>query len=138
MSRILIVDDDWLACSAVRVLLQRSDEIVVADGAASGLKALDEFAFDRMIVDLFMPHMHGFESIRLFHQIAPRVPLIAISGYVSAERRMQAPDFLQMAVKLGASNCLRKPLATRALLNIVKECLQTDTEAAPAGQTICS
>jgi CheY-like chemotaxis protein len=34
-----------------------------------------------MIVDVFMPTMRGFESIRLFHQRAPTVPLIAISGY---------------------------------------------------------
>jgi CheY-like chemotaxis protein len=34
-----------------------------------------------MIVDIFMPHMRGLESIRIFHQRAPTVPLIAMSGY---------------------------------------------------------
>jgi hypothetical protein len=28
-----------------------------------------------MIVDIFMPDMRGFESIRIFHQRAPTVPL---------------------------------------------------------------
>jgi hypothetical protein len=49
--------------------------------APNGLAALDEASFDLMIVDIFMPHMRGFESIRIFHQRAPTVPLIAISGY---------------------------------------------------------
>jgi CheY-like chemotaxis protein len=34
-----------------------------------------------MIVDIFMPNMRGFESIRVFHNHAPTVPLIAITGY---------------------------------------------------------
>jgi CheY-like chemotaxis protein len=34
-----------------------------------------------MIVDIFMPHMRGLESIRIFHERAPTVPLIATSGY---------------------------------------------------------
>jgi CheY-like chemotaxis protein len=62
-----------------------------------------------MIVDIFMPHMRGFESVRVFHQRAPMVPLIAISGYVFAEQRTPAPDFLRMALELGATRCLRKP-----------------------------
>jgi CheY-like chemotaxis protein len=34
-----------------------------------------------MIVDIFMPHMRGLESIRIFHERTPTVPLIATSGY---------------------------------------------------------
>jgi len=37
-----------------------------------------------MIVDIFMPHMRGFESIRIFHERAPIIPLIAMSGYAFA------------------------------------------------------
>jgi CheY-like chemotaxis protein len=76
-----------------------------------------------MIVDIFMPHMHGFESIRLFHQRAPTIPLIAISGYVFAEQRTPAPDFLRMALELGATRCLRKPFTPTALLAVINACL---------------
>ena len=126
MSRILVVDDDWLVCSAIKAVLETAGhKVVIADGAASGLKALKETPFDLMVVDIFMPHMHGLESISLFHSSAPRVPLVAISGYVFAEPRTQAPDFLLMALKLGASHCLKKPFTTSALLYIVGECLKT-------------
>jgi CheY-like chemotaxis protein len=124
MSRILIVDDDPLIRSAIRAWLEdKGFEAVIADGAQSGLNALENHAFDLMIVDIFMPHMHGFESVRLFHQRAPRVPLVAISGYVFAENRLPAPDFLSMALDLGASRCLRKPFTPSTLLTVIYTCL---------------
>lgn len=124
MGRILVVDDDWLVCSAIKALLETAGhDVVVADGAASGLKAIERHDFDLMLVDIFMPHMRGLESISLFHNSAPRVPLVAMSGYKFAEPGVQAPDFLQMALKFGASRCLRKPFAANALLYIVGECL---------------
>ena len=79
-----------------------------------------------MIVDIFMPHMRGFESIRIFHERAPTVPLVAMSGYAFANRNSPAPDFLKMAIELGASRCLRKPFTPIALLAVVNECLSDD------------
>jgi CheY-like chemotaxis protein len=122
--RILIVDDDPLIRTAIRAWLEdKGFELIIADGAASGLDALENHTFDLMIVDIFMPHMHGFESVRLFHQRAPRVPMIAISGYVFAENRVPAPDFLSMALDLGASRCLRKPFTPTTLLTVIYTCL---------------
>lgn len=51
------------------------------------------------------------------------LPLIAISGYVFAEQRMPAPDFLRMALELGATRCLRKPFTPTALLTVIEACL---------------
>jgi CheY-like chemotaxis protein len=125
MTHILVVDDEPSVRQSVRALLQRSGfEVTTADGGETGLKELERMTFQLMIVDVFMPHMHGFESIRLFHQRAPKVPLIAISGYAFAERDSLAPDFLSMAIQLGAWRCLRKPFTTAALLFVIKECLQ--------------
>ena len=124
VKHILVVDDDPLVCSAIRVWLEdRGFIVVVADGGETGLNALDSATFDLMIVDIFMPHMHGFESVRVFHQRAPAVPLIAISGYVFAEQRMPAPDFLSMALELGAARCLRKPFTPTTLLGVIDVCL---------------
>jgi CheY-like chemotaxis protein len=124
MSRILIVDDDPTICTAIRAWLEdKGFEVIIADGAEQGLIALENHAFDLMIVDIFMPHMHGFESVRVFHQRAPLVPLIAISGYVFAENRLPAPDFLNMALDLGAARCLRKPFTPTTLLNVIYTCL---------------
>jgi hypothetical protein len=52
------------------------------------------------------------------------VPLIAMSGYVFADHDGSAPDFLRMALELGAARCLRKPFTPDALLVIINECLR--------------
>jgi DNA-binding response OmpR family regulator len=121
---ILVVDDDPMVCMAIEVYLIRHDfQVTIADGGEAGLRALESDAFDLMIVDIFMPHMRGFESIRVFHERAPAVPLIAMSGYAFANVNSPAPDFLRMALELGAARCLRKPFAPAALLMVINECL---------------
>lgn len=134
MSRILLVDDDPMVRSAICLWLETSGHYVVSrDCGATGLEALQDTTFDVMIVDIFMPHMRGFESVRVFHQRAPKVPLIAISGYVFAENRTPAPDFLRMALELGASCCLRKPFTPAALLGAIATCL---TGAQPQSENV--
>src|SRR5438552_275296 len=124
MPRILVVDDDPMVCMALEVCLARHDfRVTVADGGESGLRALAEESFELMIVDIFMPHMRGFESIRIFHERAPSVPLIAMSGYAFANADSPAPDFLRMALDLGATRCLRKPFTPVALMTLINECL---------------
>ena len=133
MPRILVVDDDPMICMAIEVYLERHGfQVVVADGGEAGLRALEDPAFDLMIVDIFMPHMRGFESIRIFHERAPRTPLIAMSGYAFANLNSPAPDFLRMALELGASRCLRKPFKPAALLSVINECI-TENQARFAG-----
>jgi CheY-like chemotaxis protein len=124
MRRILVVDDDPHICLAVRAWLKRYGfKVAIADGGAAGLAALDNSTFDLMIVDIFMPDMRGFESISTFHDHAPEVPLIAISGYAFSGLEASRPDVLRMAIKLGATRCLRKPFRPATLLGVIDECL---------------
>ena len=132
MVRVLVVDDDPMVCMAIEVYLERHNfQVIVADGGEAGLRALEGGPFDLMIVDIFMPHMRGFESIRIFHERAPAVPLIAMSGYAFANINTPAPDFLRMALELGASRCLRKPFTPAALLTVINECLSEARERYP-------
>jgi DNA-binding response OmpR family regulator len=129
MRRILVVDDDPHICLAIRAWLKRYGfRVSIADGGVSGRVALDTATFDLMIVDIFMPNMRGFESIRMFHQRAPTVPLIAISGYAFSGLEASSPAFLKMALRLGATRCMRKPFRPTTLLAVIDECL---SEAEP-------
>jgi CheY-like chemotaxis protein len=122
--RILVVDDDPMVCATIEACLtRRGFEVAVADGGEQGIQALENASFDVMLVDIFMPHMRGFESVRIFHERAPTVPLIAMSGYAFASVDTTAPDFLKMTLELGAAVCLRKPFTPTALLAAVNECL---------------
>ena len=67
MRRIFVVDDDLRARLAIgKWLKQCGFRGAITDGGESGLAALNEGTFDLMIVDVFMPNMRGFESIRYF------------------------------------------------------------------------
>ena len=125
MPRILVVDDDPMVCRTIEFCLQRQGfEVTVADGGEAGLRALESPAFDVMLADIFMPHRRGFESIRTFHERAPAIPLIAMSGYAFASVYTTSPEFLRMTLELGATVCLRKPFTPNALLAAVNECLE--------------
>lgn len=124
MARILVVDDDPMVCVAIEVCLQRQGfDVTVADGAETGINVLEQETFDVMLIDVFMPHMRGFEAIRVFHERAPGIPLIAMSGYAFGNFDTPSPDFFRMTLELGASVCLRKPFTPSALLAAVNECL---------------
>jgi CheY-like chemotaxis protein len=133
MPHILVVDDDPMVCMAIELYLERHNfQVTIADGGEAGLRAFEDGKFDLMIVDIFMPHMRGFESIRIFHERAPTLPLIAMSGYAFANLNSPAPDFLRMTLELGASRCLRKPFTPAALLTVINECL-SETRSRPSG-----
>jgi len=128
MPRVLVVDDDPMVCATIELCLTRNGfEVTVADGGEAGMRALDDSEFDAMLIDVFMPHMRGFESIRMFHERKPGVPVIAMSGYAFANAE-RAPDFLRMTLELGAAYCLRKPFTPEALLTAIHQCT-TEPEA---------
>ena len=125
LPRVLVVDDDPMVCIAIEVCLRRQGlEVTIADGGDAGMRELASGEFDVMLVDIFMPHMRGFESIRMFHERRPDVPIVAMSGYAFANTE-RAPDFLRMTIELGAACCLRKPFTPDALLTSVNQCITT-------------
>jgi CheY-like chemotaxis protein len=131
LPRVLVVDDDPMVCIAIEVCLQRQGfDVTIADGGEAGMRQLSSASFDVMLVDIFMPHMRGFESIRMFHERAPEIPLIAMSGYAFASTDATSPDFLRMTLELGATHCLRKPFTPKALLAAINDCLAKPTMSA--------
>jgi CheY-like chemotaxis protein len=124
MRRILLVDDDRHVCRAIQIWLERYGyKVAIADSGTTGLAVLDRSTFDLMIVDIIMPQMNGFESIRVFHERAPSIPLVAISGYAFLDQNVPGADSLNLALRLGATRCLRKPFRPATLLGVIDECL---------------
>jgi CheY-like chemotaxis protein len=111
MRRILVVDDDPHIGLAIRAWLKRyGSRVSIADGGTTGLAALDKATFDLMIVDIFMPNMRGFESVRIFHEHAPSVPLIAALLGVIDERLSDAePHRRHVAMHAAVTSALSEP-----------------------------
>ena len=124
MARILIVDDDTAVQATIRLLLERAGHSVVTAGdGRKGLAVFEAGDFDLLFLDIFMPGMDGFETMRLVHQRRPLVPIIVISGRPISADEGGAPDFLTMATKLGAVSSLQKPFKSAAMLAAVADCL---------------
>jgi CheY-like chemotaxis protein len=133
LAKILIVDDDSEVQLTIRLLLERAGHsVVTASDGRKGLALFEAGDFDLLFLDIFMPGMDGFETMRLVHQQKPLIPIIVISG-----RPMPSdfgPDFLTMAVKLGAVFSLQKPFKPADLLAAVANCLETARLRSSAGQ----
>jgi DNA-binding response OmpR family regulator len=124
LARILIVDDDNAVRMTLRLLLEGAGyNVVAASDGRRGLDLLNAEAFDLLILDIFMPGMDGFETLRLVRQKAS-LPIIAISGRPIPSGPDDGPDFLVMARKLGAIRSLHKPFRPSVLLATVAACLE--------------
>jgi CheY-like chemotaxis protein len=124
VASILVIDDDRAVLSTIKLLLERAAHAVEAvDNSQAGLRLLEIQGFDLLIVDIFMPGMDGFETMRLVHQSRPEMPVIVISGQQFRSASEQDPDFLYMATKLGAVSSLQKPFRPHELLAAVAKSL---------------
>jgi DNA-binding NtrC family response regulator len=124
VASILVIDDDHAVLATIRILLEReAHDVVVTDDGRKGLDLFRTSTFDLLIVDIFMPAMDGLETMSLVHRLRPTVPVIVISGHEIRLASKHAPDFLQMATKLGAVSSIQKPFRSRDLLAAVDNCL---------------
>jgi CheY-like chemotaxis protein len=125
LARILVVDDDPAVRMTIQLVLERAGHSVAAAG--DGRKGLAEFEagdFDLLFLDIFMPGMDGLETMRLALRQRPGIPIIVISGRPIVSDAMSEPDFLNMAIKLGAVRTVLKPFKPADLLATVSSCLE--------------
>ncbi|MCP4003872.1 MAG: diguanylate cyclase [bacterium] len=116
-NRILIVDDDQLIRELTQDALTDGDFHVMS--AASGPEALErvaEMPFDIVITDLSMREMDGLEVLERIKRESPRTDVIILTGYASLESALQA-------MRLGAADYLRKPIAAPELNYCVRRTL---------------
>ena len=120
MAKILVVDDDPAVQMTIRLLLERAGHsVVVAGDGHKGFAAFEVGDFDLLFLDIFMPGMDGLETMRHVQRKQPTIPIVVISGRPLV-RGCAEPDFLAMAIKLGAVSSLPKPFKPAALLAMVE------------------
>jgi CheY-like chemotaxis protein len=124
MASILVIDDDRAVLGTIRLLLERATHAVEAvENSRAGLQLLGTKDFDLLIVDIFMPGMDGFETMKLVHQLRPKMPIVVISGQQFRLASERKPDFLHMATRLGAVSSLQKPFNPSELMAAVADSL---------------
>jgi len=121
VANILVIDDDPAVRMTIKLVLEREGHAVALAGdGLAGMKAIKAGGIDLLIVDIFMPGMDGIETIREVRRHRPSLPTIVISG---TSLGGPAPDFLAMAVKLGAVRSLQKPFKPRDIIGAVGQSL---------------
>jgi DNA-binding NtrC family response regulator len=103
MRRVLIVDDEaGLRRSLQRLLEPVGYEVTPARSGREALARLGEKPFDVAVLDLQMPGMSGLEVFQRFREVDPRLPVVFITAYGTAESAIQA-------MQLGAYDYILKP-----------------------------
>jgi DNA-binding NtrC family response regulator len=114
--RILVIDDDLVACEVLQETLTRAEYDV--DICVSAMEALkkDLSLYNLLISDIRMPEVDG---LNLLHQVQkqwPELPVIIVTAYGSLETTMEA-------LRLGASDYISKPFSPEAIRLKVKKVL---------------
>lgn len=117
MKRILVIDDDYMVRTMLRMTLESKGYAVTeaADGK-EGLKRFAEFPADVIITDLVMPEKEGLETISELKKIMPEVNIIAISG----GGKIGPEGYLTVAKSLGAKYTFTKPVNKEKLLEAIQ------------------
>ena len=80
--RILLVDDEQHVRESIRLLLCRDEHTVVeANNGAEAFSCFNRGQFDLVMTDFEIPFMKGNELAARIKQLAPRQPILMITGH---------------------------------------------------------
>ena len=124
--RILVIDDETSFRDSIALMLRNEGfRVVVAECGHTAVSAIAAFAFDLVVVDIFMPGMDGLETIEVMRADAPDVPIIAMSAYAYGGGPALS-DIVEMAVDRGAACFLHKPFSRQELRSAVARSLKPE------------
>jgi DNA-binding response OmpR family regulator len=104
--RVLIVDDDSSTRLMAREVLGSAGFVVEeADGGQRGLRLVESFRPDVVLLDIVMPGMNGFETLRSLRELShgSDCAVVMVTG-------LQDPGAVETAYELGASDFVTKPI----------------------------
>ena len=129
--RILIIDDEENIRRVMRLSLQAAGyEVGEAADGERGLEAFgDGSAWDAVLLDQRMPGMDGLETLRHINERDATARVIMATAYASIELAVDA-------MKLGATDFVRKPMTPEILRNALAAALAKQSRvSAPAAPT---
>ena len=115
--KILVVDDDPAVRKMLTLLLETTAEILLA---STGEEALLIIVAERprlMMLDMVMPGMGGFETLKAARALAPAMTVIMLTGKNDLELAMRA-------LESGAAEYVTKPFDLNRLKDKVKRCME--------------
>jgi DNA-binding response OmpR family regulator len=118
--RILIADDDDDLRQLLRLMLSREGfEIIEAANGAEALARAYDSRPTLMLLDVMMPDIDGFDVCRQLRsdERTHRLPIVFVTARDDIQQRNEM-------LKLGADDCLKKPIGPRDLIARVREVME--------------
>lgn len=113
--KILVVDDEEGIRESLKLILSEHYEMILTD---SGEQALDVLNHAKdvgiVLLDIKMRKTNGLDVLKEIKAIAPKIPVIMVTGYKSVETASEA-------ARLGASGYIVKPFKSIEIINIVQK-----------------
>ncbi len=114
--RVLIIDDDTELIKLMNIYFKNSGVVVrVESNGKAGIKAIDKFQPDVLILDIAMPKMNGIQVCKKIRITKNKhiLPIIAFTAYHKDETK-------KAMMAAGANLYLIKPIEMSSLLNHAK------------------
>ena len=113
-NRILIIDDEEHICRMMRLTLEAAGyEVGEASDGEDGLRLYaDGSTWNAVVLDQRMPGIDGLETLCRLKKLNPDAPVVMATAYASIELAVDA-------MKLGATDFVRKPMTPKVLRNAV-------------------
>jgi len=115
LAKIVVIEDDVGFLDLLRVhLASAGHEVLAAEDAAVGLRAVITEGPDVILLDLTVPYLDGFEMIKALRNdpATQQIPVVVLTGRGDDETFMEAR-------RLGASQFLTKPVTRDALIRAI-------------------
>ena len=115
--RILVVDDEPRMIDFIRLNLEHDGfEVSQAESGLVALEQLRDQFPDLVLLDIMMPDLNGFETLKLMREIST-VPVIMLTAKGEEEDRVRG-------LELGADDYVTKPFSPRELVSRVRAVLR--------------
>lgn len=127
---ILVIDDEqnmrWVL---KRALEQAGYEVLSAEGGEQGLNQFARHPVDLVLLDLKMPRMDGLTTLRELRRRNAQIPILLLTAYASIPTAVEA-------LKVGATDYLRKPFDLETMLAHIARHLAQQAEATPSTELL--
>ncbi len=126
---VLVVDDEPRIIRFVRINLEMEGfRVIEASDGLMALQQVREKMPDIVLLDVMMPEMDGFETLRMIREISS-VPVIMLTVRSSEEDKVHGLD-------LGADDYITKPFSPRELVSRVRAVLRRFQTVAPGESAV--